>query len=148
MKAMDARRFVILFAAPFFFGAWRAMRVPASPKMPRRALCVALIFACMLSLQANGWRGLMSRVIAQVEADPRTVIPMEDFAWTHGGPADHWGLGPQVTANLGGRKLVLGEKARAALRETPPRVELGYDAWVSPEPGVIGWFDFREALQR
>ena len=75
------------------------------------------------------------------------VIPVEDFAWTRGGPADHWGLGPQVTAKLGGRKLVLGEAARAALRETPPRVEIGYDAWVSPEPGVMGWFDFRETIR-
>ena len=147
VKAMDARRFVILFAAPFFFGAWRSLRVPVSPKMPRRALCVALIFAATFSLQANGWRGLMSRVIAQVEADPRRVIPAEDFAWTRGGPADHWGLGPQVIAKLGGRKLVLGETAREALRGDPPRVELGYDAWVPPEPGVLGWFDFREAVR-
>ena len=145
-KAMDARRFAILFAAPFFYGAWRSLRVPAAPEMPCRALCVALIFACTLSLQANGWRALMARVIAQVEADPRSVIPLEDFAWTRGGPADHWGLGPQVIAKLGGRKLVLGEEAREALRRDPPTVELGYDAWVSPEPGVLGWFDFREAV--
>ena len=147
VKAMDARRYVILFAAPFFFGAWRALRVPASPEMPRRALCVALIFACTFSLQANGWRGVMARVIAQVEADPRRVIPVEDFAWTRGGPADHWGLGPQVIAKLGGRKLVLGEAARAALRHDPPMVELGYDAWVPPEPGALGWFDFRKTVR-
>ena len=147
VKAMDARRFVLLFAAPFFGGAWRSLRVPAAPEMPRRALCVALIFACVFSLQANGWRGLMARVIAQVQADPRRVIPAEDFAWTRGGPADHWGLGPQVIAKLGGRKLVLGEAAREALRGDPPKVEIGYDAWVSPEPGVMGWFDFREAVR-
>ena len=146
VKAMDARRFVILFAAPFFLGACRSLRVPASPEMPRQALCIALIFATTLTLQANGWRSLMNRVIAQVEADPRRVIPVEDFAWTRGGPADHWGLGPQVIAKLGGRKLVLGEKAREALRRDPPMVEIGYDAWVSTEPGTLGWFDFRETV--
>ena len=147
VKAMDARRFVLVFAAPFFFGAWRSLRVGASPEMPRRALFVALIFATTLTLQANGWRELILRVIVQVETDPRRVIPLEDFAWTRGGPADHWGLGPQVIAKLGGRKLVLGEKARAALHETPPRVEIGFDAWVLPEPGVLGWFDFRETVR-
>ena len=147
-KAMDARRFAIVFAAPFFYGAWQSPRVPAGPQMPRRALSVALLFATTLILQANGWRGLMARVITQVEADPRRVIPSEDFAWTRGGPADHWGLGPQVIAKLGGRKLVLGEKAREAVHRDPPLVELGYDAWVSPEPGVLGWFDFRDTLRR
>lgn len=147
VKAMDARRFVIVLAAPFFFGAWRSLREANSSGMPRRAMGVALLFACTLSLQANGWRGLMARVIAQVEADPRRVIPVEDFAWTRGGPADHWGLGPQVIAKLGGRKLVLGEKAREALRRDPPMVEMGYDAWVLPEPGVLGWFDFRETVR-
>ncbi len=146
-KAMDARRFVIVFAAPFFFGAWRSLRLPAAPEMHRRALAVALIFACTLSLQTNGWRGLMARVIAQAEADPRRVIPSEDFAWTRGGPAEHWGLGPQVIAKLGGRKLVLGLGAREALRSDPPKVELGYDAWVPPEPGILGWFDFRDTVR-
>ena len=146
-KALDARRFVIVFAAPFFFGAWRSLRFPASPEMSRRALAVALIFSCALILQANGWRGLMHRVLAQVEADSRSVIPIEDFAWVRGGPADHWGLGPQVIAKLGGRKLVLDAAGREALRRDPPLVQIGYDAWVPPEPGVIGWFDFREAVR-
>ena len=138
---------MIVFAAPFFFGAWRSLRVPASPEMSRRALAVALIFAATLILQANGWRGLMNRVLAQIEADPRSVIPAEDFAWVRGGPAEHWGLGSQVIAKLGGRKLVLDAGGRDALRSDPPLVQIGYDAWVPPEPGVIGWFDFREAVR-
>ena len=147
-KALDARRFVIVFAAPFFFGAWRSLRFPTSPEMSRRALAVALIFSGTPILQANGWRGLMSRVIEQVEADPRSVIPAEDFAWVRGGPAEHWGLGPQVIAKLGGRKLVLDAAGREGLLRIPPLIEIGYDAWVPPEPGVIGWFDFREAVRR
>ncbi len=147
-KALDARRFVIVFAAPFFYGAWRSLRAPASPEMPGRALVVALIFSGTLLLQANGWRGLMNRVLEQVEADPRSVIPTEDFAWVRGGPAEHWGLGSQVIAKLGGRKLVLDAVGREALRRDPPLVQIGYDAWVPTEPGVIGWFDFREAVRR
>ena len=146
-KALDARRFVIVFATPFLFGAWRALDRRPSPELARRGLIVALIFAGTLILQGNGWRGLMNRVSAQVEADSRSVIPLEDFAWVRGGPAEHWGLGPQVIAKFGGRKLVLSEAARAALRRDPPLVELGFDAWVPPEPGVLGWFDFREAIR-
>jgi hypothetical protein len=163
-KALDARRFVVLFAAPFFLGAWGSLPkwdgfsirrrsiadYKAAPQslsnlMPR-ASAVALIFAGTLLLQAHGWSGLMDRVLAQVEADPRSVVPTEDFAWLQGSPADHWGLGSQVIAKLGGRKLVLDAAGRAALDRHPPLVKLGYDAWVTPEPGILGWFDFREAI--
>jgi hypothetical protein len=146
-KALDARRFVIAFAAPFFFGAWRSLRVPLQSDLAPRATAAALIFAGTLMLQAHGWNGLMNRVLAQVEADPRSVIPAEDFAWLQGSPAEHWGLGSQVIAKLGGRKLVLDFAGRAALERKPPLVKLGYDAWVPPEPGVLGWFDFREAVR-
>lgn len=150
VKALDARRFVPALAAPFFYGAWRSLRSSASAEwvdMWRRGLLVALIFATTLTLQANEWRRLMDRVIAQVEADPRGVVAVEDFAWLNGGPAEHWGLGAQVIAKLGGRKLVVRPAAREALRREPPLVDLGYDAWVPPEPGALGWFDFRAALQ-
>ena len=165
-KALDARRFVIVFAAPFFFGAWRSLRerngfsirhrsiadyksAPLSPSnLTPRATAAALIFAGTLLLQAHGWNRLMDRVIAQVEADPRSVIPVEDFAWLEGSPAEHWGLGSQVIAKLGGRKLVLDESGRAALERKPPLVKIGYDAWVPPEPGILGWFDFRSTIQR
>jgi hypothetical protein len=103
-KALDARRFVIAFAAPFFFGAWRSLRVPLQTDLAPRATAAALLFAGTLLLQAHGWSGLMNRVLAQVEADPRTVIPVEDFGWLQGSPAEHWGLGSQVIAKLGGRK--------------------------------------------
>ena len=66
--------------------------------------------------------------------------------WLRGTPAEHWGLGSQVIAKLGGRKLVLDAAGRAALERDPPLVKIGYDAWVPPEPGVLGWFDFREAI--
>jgi len=147
-KALDARRFVIAFAAPFFFGAWRSLRVPLQTDLAPRATAAALLFAGTLLLQAHGWSGLMNRVLVQVEADPRTVIPVEDFGWLQGSPAEHWGLGSQVIAKLGGRKLVLDVAGRAALERNPPLVKLGYDAWVPPEPGILGWFDFRAAIRR
>jgi hypothetical protein len=146
-KALDARRFVILFAAPFFFGAWRSLRSFPQRDLAPCATAAALIFAGTLLLQAHGWSGLMDRVVAQVEADPRSVIPVEDFGWLHGTPAEHWGLGSQVIAKLGGRKLILDAAGRAALERNPPLVKLGFDAWVPPEPGVLGWFDFRPAIQ-
>ena len=147
-KALDARRFVIAFAAPFFFGAWRSLQTLPPPDLSPRATAAALIFAGTLLLQAHGWSGLMDRVVAQVEADPRSVIPVEDFGWLQGTPAEHWGLGSQVIAKLGGRKLVLDAAGRAALERNPPLVKLGYDAWVPPEPGILGWFDFRAAIRR
>ncbi|MEA3187568.1 MAG: hypothetical protein QOD99_1398 [Chthoniobacter sp.] len=152
-KALDARRFVPFLAAPFFFGAWFAVkresrwRIPAGP-LWRCATAAAVIFSATLGLQAFGWHRLRARLLTQLEADPRVAIPVEDFSWMRGGPGDHWGLGAQVIASLGGRKLVLDQAGRAAIGREPPLVALGYDAWIAETPGVLGWFDFRETIRK
>lgn len=149
-KALDARRFVVPLAAPFYFGAWRAVAANAvdSPSLRRVALASAVIFAGVLGLQATGWRSELDAVLARVERDPRTVIPTEDFADLERTPLGHWGLGSQVIAKLGGRKLVLDSRGRAALFHEPPWVVVGYDAPVVAEPGPLGWFEFRETVRR
>lgn len=151
-KALDARRFVVLLAAPFFMGAWRALiadpwQLYSTPHLHRCAVAVSLILLGTLTLQANGWRALMDRLLAEIESNPREVIRAEDFEWARGTPLDHWALGSQVIARLGGRKLVLDAKGRAAFFQDPPQVMLGYDAPVELKPGAIGWFDFRETVR-
>ena len=151
-KALDGRRFVVALAAPFFYGAWRSMRRgprgwPAATHLPRCALALALLFFATHTLHAVTWRALLHRLVADLQADSRTVIPLEELTWIRGTPLDHWALGSQVIALLGGQKLVLDAAARAALREDPPRVQIGYGAFVGPAPGPLGYFDFRAALQ-
>jgi hypothetical protein len=152
VKALDGRRFVVALGAPFFYGAWRSAftgtrRRPIAPHLPLCALTLALVFLATHAVQAFTWQALMNRLLATLEADPRAIIPREELTWIRGTPLDHWALGSQVIAKLGGQKLVLDAAARAAIEEKPPRVQIGYDAWVAPAPGPLGYFDFRPALK-
>lgn len=148
-KALDARRFALPLALPFYFGLWWTMKngVPRRLHFRNVAFTSVLIFAAVLTIQSSVWKREFTKVLTRVENDPRSVLPVEDFADLRGTPLDHWGLGPQIIARFGGRKLILNAKSRAVILENPPRVEVGYDALVAETPGPLGWFEFREAVR-
>jgi len=150
VKALDARRFALPLALPFYVGLWFTIRKPARPAPCLRnvAFVSVILFCVVLTIQSARWNRQLGKVLWQVEADPRSVLPVEEFTALQGTPLDHWGLGPQIIARLGGRKLLLDENGRNALMSDPPQVTVGYDALVSPEPGPLGWFDFHDVVRK
>lgn len=149
-KALDARRFALPLALPFYFGLWWMMSKGerAGSHLSHLAAASVVIFSAVISIQATAWRRQYAKVITSVEYDPRSILPSEDFTELRDSIMDHWGLGAQVIARSGGRKLVLDEAGRKALLEVPPRVTLGINKLAPIQPGATGWFDFSEAVKR
>jgi len=99
---------------------------------------------------------LSSRLMRDVEAYPRTVVPWPALPWAAGTPLEHWGTSSYVFVREGRtpRRLLLDPNPEAArqqleiLRTRPPRVPLSPFTPMRMWPGPTGWFDFRPLLRQ
>jgi hypothetical protein len=167
--AVDYRRYVLPLAMPFFIGALAAgvsaarrsgrsisgQMSPVRQNTPRSPALLPLVlagtFLVVLGLQSVVWLNMLRRLSADVNNYPGVVVPQSAVAWTNETALYHWSL-TSIHLSLSGptpRKLLVWDSAWTERTTQPePRIPTTEWAHYAPEPGPLGFYDFRPMLPR
>jgi hypothetical protein len=144
VSAMNYRRWVVPFAAPFFaLAVWSRLRPGTGTMRQYPAAILPLLFVVVLAIQCTQWQRLTTQLTRAMAGAPGTVIAAESLPFIKDTPLEHWSV---VTLSLAlqGRtpqKIVLDAEALPLQHEGVP---LSFFA-VKPVENP-GWFDW-SALQ-
>ena len=163
--AANYRRWVVPLTIPFYLMAFVDQFIGAGEKrtlLPRAKPPIALgyfvaaVFAVVLSIQSIQWIKMTRRLMADVEACPKAIVPWSTISWTQDTAMFHWGTASYVFVLEGQtpRHMVLdplpedSQKQLDMLQADPPAIPLSSFTPIDPAPGPAGWFDFRPMLQK
>ena len=110
---------------------------------------LAAVFAAVIGLQSVIFNYAARRMMTELNADRRLVVPREEMAWISSSPLSHWATSSYAMVLQGKepKKLLLDPEADPRwLFSDPPLIPLAYFVLLDPLPGPAGWYDHRPLI--